>query len=248
MYSQGVAQFYDLFADAAAPAPADTAFVAGRVRSGGTILDIGAGIGNFAFALAGGGYKVTALEPDPEMYAAMLVRLALRQELQGSLSPVPKGIGFELQQRFDLCLSVAVLHLLDERVQQLLFDCVHAHLASDGAFIIDVPVETPLRAEIPRQLKAERVFGATRYQHYYSMHRTAGGRWNTRWEFLTWRGNELLDHHTRVFDWKATSLGDVRTLAKQAGLDVTEAFSGFDAAPYVEGESRVLVAIARPRR
>lgn len=247
MYSLGIAQFYDLFSEGASGAPEPAGFITRYAHAGASILDIGAGIGNLAFALAAEGHLVTALEPDPEMYAAMLARLALRNDLQRDLTPLPKPLGFDLQQRFDVCVSLAVLHLLDTAQRAALFEYARRQLSDKGVLIIEAPVESPARVELPRQLKAERSFGATRFQHYYAMRRTPGGRWCTTWEFLTWRGDDLLDRRTRAFDWKASSKEEIVTLAERAGLEVREMFGGFDRAAFVDRESRVLVAVAARR-
>ncbi|HYS14314.1 MAG TPA: class I SAM-dependent methyltransferase [Burkholderiaceae bacterium] len=244
MYSQGVAQYYDLFADAAEPGSLPEAtFVRALLPHGSSVLDIGAGTGTLAFALAADGYKVTVLEPDVEMYAALLVRLAGRADLRQQLTPLPKPLGFDLGERFDACLSLAVLHLLDAPARAKMFQYAAAHLRDGGRCVVEVPVESPLREELAHQLKAERTIGATRFQHYYSMRRTPGGRWCTTWEFLAWRHQESLDRRTREFDWKPSSLDELTTLATQAGLRVDETFGGFDRSAYVEGQSRILLAV-----
>jgi len=249
MYSQGVAQYYDLFADAAEPDfLAEATFLRTLLPRGSSVLDIGAGTGTLAFALAADGYKVTALEPDVEMYAALLVRLAGRADLRQQLTPLPKPLGFDLGARFDACLALAVLHLLDAPARAQMFQYAAAHLRDGGCCIVEVPVESPLREELSHQLKAERTFGATRFQHYYSMQRRPGGRWCTTWEFLAWREHESLDRRTREFDWKPSSLEELTTLATPAGVMVDATFGGFDGAPYVEGQSRVLIAVLSKRR
>jgi SAM-dependent methyltransferase len=245
VYSKGIAQYYDLFADAEANLPA-AAFVRACLPQGGSILDIGAGTGTLALALAGKGYAVTALEPDAEMHAALLVRLASHKALQQSFTPVPKPLGFPLHQKFDACLALAVMHLLDAPDRALLYRYAAAHLQEGGRFIAEIPVDTPQREELPHQLKAERTSGGTRYQHSYSMHRTTGGRWHTTWEFLAWRGDELLDRRTRTFDWKPASTSEVVTLAAAAGLVMQAAYADFDRSPFIEGDSRVLVAVFAP--
>lgn len=123
MYSLGIAQFYDLFAEGASGAPEQAGFITRYAHAGASILDIGAGTGNLAFALAAEGRHVTALEPDPEMYAAMLARVGPRKDLQPNLTPLPKALGYDLQQRFDVCVSLAVLHLLDPAQRSAI--CVH---------------------------------------------------------------------------------------------------------------------------
>jgi hypothetical protein len=101
-----------------------------------------------------------------------------------------------------------------------------------------------LRDDLAHQLKAECTYGDTRYRHFYSMCRKAGGRWSTVWEFLATRGEQVLDRRTRDFDWRPSSLTEVCELATGAGLVVTQTFAGFDGAPFVAGESRVLVVVA----
>jgi SAM-dependent methyltransferase len=243
VYSHGVAQYYDLFASTA-DAPPEAPFLRALLPQGSAILDVGAGTGTLAFVLAAEGYKVTALEPDPEMYAAMLVRLSSRADLRANVTPVPKPLGFELGARFEACLSLAVLHLLDAPEQAALFRFAASHLRPGGRFLVETPVDSPLRDELAHQLKAECTCGDTHYRHYYSMARRRGGRWCTTWEFVATRGEQVLDRRTREFDWRPSSLTEVNALATSAGLVVKQTFADFAGAPFVAGESGVLVVVA----
>jgi hypothetical protein len=58
----------------------------------------------------------------------------------------------------------------------------------------------------------------------------------------------VLDRRSHAFDWTTSSRAEVTALAQSAGLDVEEIGSGFDGAPFVEGESRNLVLLARKAR
>jgi SAM-dependent methyltransferase len=245
MYSQGVAQYLNLFADEPFD-PAEAAFLRAALAPGSSVLDIGAGTGGLARALAAEGFKVTALEPDPEMYAAMLMQLSWRADLWGTFTPVPRPAGFDLGERFDACLCLAMFHhLLDAAERADLFQYARVHLRPGGCFLLDTPVDSPQRAEIPYQLKAQRQFGGTRYEHHYAIQRCAGGRWRTVWEFLTWRGEALLERCRREFEWTLGSLDEVAALARAAGLTLEETFADFDRSPFVAGASRLLVAVMR---
>ena len=70
-YSQGLAQYYDLVAAPTDPPDKAAAFLSGFVEAGASVLDIGAGTGVTAIALAERGINVTALEPDAEGYAVL---------------------------------------------------------------------------------------------------------------------------------------------------------------------------------
>jgi len=135
--------------------------------------------------------------------------------------------------------------LLDEANREAMFGYAYAHLRAGGCFIVEEPVESARRVELPHQLKTERTFGDTRFQHFYSMNRAPDGRWRTTWEFLTLRGEVLLDRRTREFDWKPGSRGDLLVLAKNAGFVVEAEWADFEHAPYVEQESKVLIQVAR---
>lgn len=243
-YSEGVAPFIDLCTAGPEVERPELPFLRTRVPVGGSVLDIGAGVGELAFQLAANGFHVTALEPDAGMYGALLVRLAPRADLQATLTPVPRAAGFDLQQHFDACLALAVLHHLDGAARRALFRYAAAHLRAGGLLVVDAPVESAGRAEVPHQLRSERVFGVTRFQHWHAVRRTPGG-WQTIWEFVTLRGASVLDRRSRLFEWTPSSLEEVTACARAAGLEVEAALGGFDGTTYAPGESRSLIAVAR---
>ena len=127
-YSEGVAPYYDLFASPDKPPDEAAMFLMPLLHPDATVLDVGAGTGTTALALAERGVLVTALEPDAEMYAAMLSRLATRPDIADRVSPVPHPAGFPLEARFDVCASFAVLHLLAQAEQDVLVRYVAAML------------------------------------------------------------------------------------------------------------------------
>ncbi len=90
-YSNGIAHYYDFFGTVWGQTDDAARFLIGLVPPRSSVLEIGAGVGVTAAALAAAGFDVTALEPDPGMYAVMLSRLALRPDLESRLTPIPKA-------------------------------------------------------------------------------------------------------------------------------------------------------------
>jgi cyclopropane fatty-acyl-phospholipid synthase-like methyltransferase len=247
-YSQGVAPFYDLFGDDAGRADTQLALVQRHVPAGASVLDIGAGTGSVALALAGAGYRVCALEPDAQMYAAMLTRLAARRDLEARLTPLPRAAGFALGQTFDAAVCFAVFHLINARERHTLIDHAAQHLAPGGRFLLEVAVEGDERHEQPRTLVAERRLGETLVRKYETMRRTgSAGRWLTTWELVTLRGETVIDTCTRVFEWQPCPPVEAEAMLVQHGLTIEQRYADDSGAPFVLGQSRALLLAASKR-
>lgn len=250
-YSQGVAPFYDLFGDDGGRADGQLALVQRHVGAGGSVLDVGAGTGSVALALAGAGYNVTALEPDPQMYAALLTRLAPRRDLESRLTPLPRGAGFALGRSFDAVVCFAVFHLLNARERHTLIEHAAQHLAPGGWLLIDVAVQGSDRAEQARTQVAERRLGDTLVRKFVTLRPMGGGnsagRWLTTWELVTLRGEAEIDSCTRVFEWQPCAPAEAEAMLVQHGLTVEQRYADDAGTPFVLGQSQTLLLAARKK-
>src|SRR4030095_7133970 len=179
-YSQGVAQFADLFAQ---PRDEEPAFLVSLLQPRARVLDIGAGVGGTAFALAAAGHDVAALEPDAEMFAVLLARPAARPALHGGVSPVPAAGGFACGASVDLAFSVALLHLLDEAVRLQMARYAVSQVRRGGQVVLEIPVASTTRNPSPLELAGERRLGDLLFQKHTAMHPVEDGWWHTTWNF-----------------------------------------------------------------
>lgn len=99
------------------------------------ILELGSGSGSHASFFCEAGYEVTGIERSPEMVA-----LAKSKKITGFTPIIGDISSFEVQQKFDVALSLFhVISYLTEN--QSLVDCfktVHNHLNSNGIFMFDI--------------------------------------------------------------------------------------------------------------
>lgn len=126
--------------DADLPLWLELAAKASSARRAARVLDIGAGTGRVALALARSGYPVTAVDLDPELLAALSVRsegLPVRTVLADARS-------FQLEPTdHDLALvpmqTLQLLHGAEQR--RALFDCARAHLRPGAMLALAIVTE-----------------------------------------------------------------------------------------------------------
>jgi len=244
LYSQGVAPFYDLFGNPDEPPDEAASFVASFAAAGASVLDIGAGTGTMAIALAEAGFRVTALEPDPEMFGALLVRLSRLHGVSASLTPVPRGAGFPLGARYDIANCSSVLHLLDAGGQDALVGYAASAITGSGRVVLEIPVVSQLREPKPWTLVGTRQLGRLRVDHHSAMERVDGDSWQTHWRFVASLDGERVHAIERTFNWAPLSHDRTAALLTACGLELREEFAGYDRAPYVQGQSKVRLVVA----
>jgi SAM-dependent methyltransferase len=242
-YSQGVAPYCDLFSGPeAVPDPA-AAFLLAFVGEGSRVLDLGAGTGTTAIALAEHGVQVTALEPDAEMHGAMLTRLAGRPDLQSRITPVLGPAARVAGLPHDVCSCFSVMHLLDTREQDALLGHARASLRPGGKLVLDLPVASRGRQPRPWAVDAVKVLGELRIEHSSAVERSDAG-WRTHWRFASWLHGRLIAAVDRTFDWEPLTHERTEELLRTSALKVEASFGGFDRQPYAPGESRTRLVVA----
>lgn len=109
-------------------------------KTGGPILDLGAGTGRLSLPLAEAGYDVTAIDSAANMLA--IARQKVEETGVGERIKIVEGdfTRFELADRFGLawCGFNGFLHLLEIEDQLAALRCWRGHLRDDGLLVIDV--------------------------------------------------------------------------------------------------------------
>jgi SAM-dependent methyltransferase len=244
-YSQGIAPYYDLFDEDPVPGDPAACFLAQFVSRGQSVLDIGAGTGTTAIALASLGIDVTALEPDPEMYAALLVRVANRADVCSQVTPIPKGSGYPTGRKHDLVAVNSVLHLLSDTEQEELVAYAASEAAAGGMIVLEFPVVSPLRLERKLTLRANRELGRTRYSHCSATQAVADGSWRTHWRFSASHDGKIVSEVNQTFEWRPLTHERTAALLQRSGLMVHGDFSGYEGEPYEPHVSRVRLVVVR---
>jgi SAM-dependent methyltransferase len=250
-YSQGIAPFYALFSGLANGGVDDGAFLH-RLGCHGAItrvLDIGAGTGYLAFELARHGWHVTALEPDPEMFGAMLCRLSEQPALQPRVTLVPQGAGAgSLRTKQDVCVCAAVLHLLPEEEQSRVLRYAADSLRAGGALCLEAPVWSRARTDSDWEIVASRDIGALTVDHYSALIRDTRQVWLTRWRFELRLGGSVMSSVTQQFRWRAYPHAHYRDLLRSSGFEIVEELEDAKNSPFEDGESLRYLAIATTPR
>jgi SAM-dependent methyltransferase len=119
-----------------------------RVPAGTRVLDAGCGVGRWSRRLAARGAQVTGIDLSPTMIA----EASRRADAQGVRAQcrflVQSLAALEMEDRFDLVLSVTVLqHILDPAALRAALQRMVDHLADGGTLIL---LEAAPRRAVPR--------------------------------------------------------------------------------------------------
>jgi SAM-dependent methyltransferase len=226
-------------------------------RTGGPILELGAGTGRLAIALARAGYDVVALDHS----AAMLERARCKagaglERLQLIESDMRD---FDLRRlakaspaEFALAYAGygAFHHLLTPEDQLACLRCVERHLLSDGLFVFDlrpifatdweaadsVPLLHDWTRTLPNgdsvtKLRAVHVERARQVQHethYYDRVAADGP----------------LRRVTTSVDLRFSTRYEIEGLLREAGLELEQVYGDFELAPYGD-DSEYMITSAR---
>lgn len=158
------AGYYDLFAAAQGTTVLPSLkFFAALVQPDQQVLDVGAGTGRIALAVAAKAGHVYCLEPSRAMRAVLLSKLAQRPSLRARLTVLPGGApSFCLPARIHYAYLAGVLQYVSASDRPALFGTLAAHLHPGATLAMDMIGGQP-GAGWPQRLLQEAVAGHCRY-------------------------------------------------------------------------------------
>ncbi|MFI5957434.1 class I SAM-dependent methyltransferase [Cryptosporangium sp. NPDC051539] len=139
-----VAGLYDVFAVAQGEAalPRIPAF-ANRARPGWRVLDVGAGTGRVALAVAGRGATVHCLEPSSSMRSALLAKVAARPALWPRITVVAgQAPEITLPGPFDYAYLAGSLQFLTADQRRATFRALAERMPPDAVLALDMVDDT----------------------------------------------------------------------------------------------------------
>ncbi|WP_374471773.1 class I SAM-dependent methyltransferase [Phenylobacterium sp.] len=147
------AAFYEVVTAADARLQGDLDIYADLAPAGGSVLELGAGSGRVAFALAERGLRVTGVEIAPSMLAQAQARLAgLPPEVAGRVE-LRRGdmTALDLKRTFDLvlCPYFTLAHVPAGTAWRNTFATAARHLASGGLAAFHLPLAEIMRLPAP---------------------------------------------------------------------------------------------------
>ena len=250
------APYYDLVHDGL---PGEAEFYVGQaVRSGGPVLELGAGTGRLAIPMTMSGIKVVALDNAAEMLMVLGEKAALIGPMAGKVWPVAGDMRrFQLKMQFPFIAMAyrTFMHLDSIEDQRACLAAVARHLAPEGHFMLNVWHATPERlagmARAQADWRIEGVFpleGGIRLTHRHrARYDVSARRMHEEHHFLAEGppGTEgWEDYLPLVRTWSDPP--EMISLIEEAGMEVKTMFSDFACRPWHDGaEEAIFVCVKR---
>lgn len=231
-YGDAFADVYDDWYREVTDIAATVDTVAGLIRAGAAVLELGVGTGRLAVPLAAAGYCVTGIDTS----TGMLARLA-DNDPTGSVSAVTGDMVDDVPAGpFDLILVAynTLFGLLTAQRQIDCFKAVAERLTAGGVFFVEafVPVPHSGSQVSVRSVTADRVVLST------SIHRADVQMAEGQYVELTERGGVRL----RPWAIRWSTVDELDTMADLAGLRVRDRWGDVDQRPFTtESERHVTI-------
>lgn len=242
-FYEALSQYYDEIFPAA---PALVEFVAERVPAGGRILDVAAGTGNLAIALARRGYQVTALDVDKAMVDKMLEK----QERESShpfdtLLMDMRDLNALPAEDYDLvlCVGNSLVHLRDLTEIADAVIRMYDRLKPGGVLILqNVNYDRILRDRVKELPVIERKLDGTSlsFRRFYELEED-GIQFRGHLTLDGDSGKEEYENSVRLLPMQSEELVQI---AEQYGLPEFMLYGNFMGEVYTTG-STALVAVLR---
>ncbi|WP_195575632.1 class I SAM-dependent methyltransferase [Paenibacillus sp. 1001270B_150601_E10] len=209
-------------------------FIQSYMKESDHLLDVGAGTGNAAEALVERGFHVTAIEPEPSMFARLEEKASNQERL--SALPLTMQQCDQLKETYDgiYCVGNTLVHLDNrEEVQDWLKE-MRRLLREDGTLIIQIvnieKIQERDAFHFPSLAKNnftfDRAYDLTGDKILFTTTITSGD-----------------NKFSNTIPLLKLTYQELEALIREAGFQTLEAFSSFEKAPYdANGAALILAA------
>lgn len=241
------AQFYDLFGGSQAESLKRIAFVSRYLKNKSShVIDIGAGTGEMAFALADEGYSVSCFEPSASMHAILLDRLINRKDLQSQISIFPCFLEtVEKPLNADGAYAFSVFSHVSNEKRLSMLKGVYYHLKLGGLFMFNCVQDVPGRVDQPLAMINEKKIGKLNYQHFAASKKIDDHHREVIFQFEVKYGAQVLKRYEDRFTLGLDTVQGVEELLKTAGFRIAECYSDSDRTPYSEESPGFTIVASR---
>lgn len=208
------------------------------------VLDIGAGTGRIALALAKHGVKVVCIEPSPAMRRQFEMKLARQPDLSAYIHlAAGRADSFNLCRMFATAfLSGSFDHFLDDEERTSSLANIARHLDTGGTLVFDVFLG--LMGDSPLSPAGSIKQGTTEYRRFVGGKVLSEGRKETQLVFEAYQDGRLTERIEEISLVGITTRQEIHRLLAETGFAVRREWSDYDFTPYREG-ARLLIVEAR---
>jgi SAM-dependent methyltransferase len=238
-YSSGYekcAHLYDLF-----DTKDNIGFFAKYAREAGEILDIGAGTGRIAIALAEQGAKVICVEPSPAMRWEFKKKLAHRRKLLKNIE-IHDGDSesFRLEQaRAAAFMSGSFDHLLDDSRRLGALENIGKHLRPNGILVFDL--YRNLTGDKPLKASGKVTVGTLEYNRFVGTRLLPENILEVTLVYETYSYGQMISQIEEKSLVGMIDRGKLHNLLTVAGFEIINEYGGYDFARYKEDDSVLII-------
>jgi SAM-dependent methyltransferase len=214
-------------------------------REAGEILDIGAGAGRIAIPLAEHGVHVVCIEPSPSMRGEFERKLQGRDELADKITLIAgDALSFSLGRTYPAAfLSGTFDHFLSDEERLASLANIAGHLRPGGKLIFDVFLGLMGNRPLSPAGRVER--SGCEYRRFVGSRLINNDCLEVRLVFETYQAGALMERVEERSLAGIVNRDQVHRLLQQARFDVKREFSGYDFAPFREGDALWIVEAAK---
>lgn len=214
-------------------------FILKRVKSGGSILDVAAGTGNYSLALAQEGYTVTAIDLDQEMINNIIEKGDVIDVSLEAFKLNMLDIG-QIDKKFDgiICIGNSLVHLENSDDIKTVVKAFRKLLNDDGVLIIQiVNYDRVIINDVKNLPTIDRPEKGVKFIRDY-VHRDGKIDFNTTLIV----GDKEYTNSIPLLPMKSEEL---KSILNESGFEDVKLYGGFNETPYEMAYSFPLVIEAR---